>query len=64
MLAAGNISKRHTRLVVRDGAVIAVCLKSTNGTYVNGARIATPKVLGPNDTVSIGDFRLRVRVPN
>ncbi len=64
VLSAGNISKRHTRLVMRDGTVIAVCLRSTNGTSVNGVRLATPRVLGPNDTVGIGDFRLRVRMPN
>jgi pilus assembly protein CpaF len=60
VLPADNISKRHTRLVLRDGKVLVVCLKSTNGTYVNGSRVSAPQVIVANDTVNIGDFTLRV----
>jgi FHA domain len=58
VLPSGNISKRHTRVVLRDGKAIAVCLKSTNGTYVNGQRITAPRILGASDRVSIGDFTM------
>lgn len=58
-LSAGNISKRHARVVVRDGKAIVVDLKTTNGTYVNGVRVSSPRVLSPSDKVYIGDFSLR-----
>ncbi len=58
VLAKGNISKRHSRIVLRDGKFIIVDLKSTNGTYVNGQRISSPKVLKGSDKVYIGDFTL------
>jgi Mg-chelatase subunit ChlD len=60
VLSKGNISKRHTRLVMRDGRMIVVCLKSTNGTFVNGARISAPRVVAPDDQIQIGDFTVRV----
>ena len=59
VLATGNISKRHTRIVARDGKVIVVDLKATNGTYVNGKRVGAPQIIGPDDKVFIGDFELR-----
>lgn len=59
VLSKGNISKRHTRIVARDGKVIVVDLKTTNGTYVNGQRINTPQIISADDRVHIGDFVLR-----
>ena len=58
VLPKGNISKRHSRIVLRDGKFIIVDLKSTNGTYVNGKRISSPQVLKDADKVYIGDFTL------
>src|ERR1700753_2566271 len=40
MLPKGNVSKRHARLLYRDGRFIVSDLKSTNRTYVNGSKIA------------------------
>lgn len=62
VLAKGNVSKRHARIVVRDGRLIVVDLKSTNGTYVNGRRVTSPQVLRPEDKVYIGDFALTFTV--
>ncbi len=56
VLAKGNISKRHTRFVVRDGKVIVVDLKATNGTFVNGKRVSSPVIVTADDKVYIGDF--------
>lgn len=64
VLAAGNISKRHARLVYRDGKAIVVDLKTTNGTFVNGRRVASPVVLGPDDRVFVGDHILEIHVPD
>ncbi len=60
VLPKGNVSKHHTRIVLKDGKVIIVDLKSTNGTYVNGKKIAAPQVIKPTDKVYIGDFILNV----
>src|SRR5258708_16652959 len=38
-LPKGNISKKHTKIVVKDGKIIVLDLKSTNGTDVNGKKL-------------------------
>ena len=62
MLAKGNVSKRHARLLFRDGRFIVTDLKSTNGTYVNGRKIAQATIVREGDKIYIGDFVLRVEV--
>src|SRR5262249_41281081 len=59
-----NISKKHTKIVVKDGKIIVLDLKSTNGTYVNGKKLAGPQVITPTDKVYIGDFILNVEPPD
>ena len=59
-LPKGNISKKHTKIVVKDGKIIVLDLKSTNGTYVNGKKLAGPQVITPADKVYVGDFILTV----
>ena len=63
-LPKGNISKKHTRIVVKDGKIIVLDLKSTNGTYVNGKQLAGPQLIQPSDNVYIGDFILNVEPPD
>src|SRR5689334_15551272 len=58
ILPRSNVSKRHSRLVLKDGRFIVVDLKSTNGTYVNGRKITSPLVVKPGDKIYIGDFIL------
>ncbi len=60
ILPKGNVSKRHARIVLKDGKFIIVDLKSTNGTYVNGRKITSPLVVKENDKIYIGDFILGV----
>jgi pilus assembly protein CpaF len=60
ILGKGNVSKRHSRLVLKDGRFIVVDLKSTNGTYVNGRKVTSPLVVKPGDKIYIGDFTLTV----
>ncbi len=62
-LPKGNISKKHTKIVVKDGKIIVLDLKSTNGTYVNGKKLAGPQVVTPDDKIYIGDFILNVEPP-
>src|SRR5213083_1101142 len=63
ILPKGNVSKRHSRIVLRDGKFIIVDLKSTNGTFVNGKRISSPMVLKDADKIYIGDFTLQLEGP-
>jgi pilus assembly protein CpaF len=63
-LPKGNISKKHTKIVVKDGKIIVLDLKSTNGTYVNGKKLAGPQVISSTDKVYIGDFILNVEPPD
>jgi pilus assembly protein CpaF len=60
ILARGNVSKQHTRLVQKGGKVIVVDLKSTNGTFVNGKKLLAPQVIAPEDRITIGDFTLTI----
>src|ERR1041384_2813122 len=63
-LPKGNISKKHTKIVVKDGKIIVLDLKSTNGTYVNGKKLAGPQVITPSDKVYVGDFIISVEPPD
>src|SRR5438093_8950943 len=56
ILPKGNVSKRHARIVLKDGKFIVVDLKSTNGTYVNGRKISSPLVVKDVDKIYIGDY--------
>jgi pilus assembly protein CpaF len=60
VLPKGNVSKRHSKVVFKEGKFIVVDLKSTNGTYVNGHKIASPQVVKSTDKVFIGDFVLEI----
>ncbi len=60
LLPKGNVSKRHARIVFRDGRFIVTDLKSTNGSYVNGHRIAQATIVREGDKIYIGDFILRL----
>src|SRR5438067_11329767 len=60
VLAKGNVSKYHSRIVIKDGKFIIVDMKSTNGTYVNGKKIAAPQVIRPTDKIYIGDYIINV----
>ena len=63
MLPKGNVSKRHARLLYRDGRFIVTDLNSTNGTYVNRRRITQATIVREGDRIYIGDFVLRIELP-
>lgn len=62
ILPKGNVSKRHSRIVAKDGKWVLLDLKSTNGTYVNGRRIASAQVVQEADKIFIGDFILQIEL--
>lgn len=63
VLPRTNVSKRHARLVLKDDRYVLIDLKSTNGTYVNGRRIAAPIMVGAGDKIYVGDFILSLLEP-
>jgi hypothetical protein len=52
-------SARHARFEPRQDGVWVQDLGSTNGTYLNGARLERPRRLTPGDIVRVGDTDLR-----
>jgi pSer/pThr/pTyr-binding forkhead associated (FHA) protein len=53
-------SRRHARIYRAQGALAIEDLGSTNGTYVNNARLTGPQWLQPGDQVQIGTTLARV----
>ena len=53
-------SARHARVEVRGDGVWVQDLDSTNGTYVNGARVAGAQRLDTGDVLRVGETDLRV----
>jgi FHA domain len=47
-------STLHARVFERDGSIYVEDLGSTNGTFVNGMRLAAPVVLRPGDQLQVG----------
>ncbi len=60
VLPKGNVSKRHARILFREGRLIVTDLNSTNGTFVNRRRITQATILREEDRLFIGDYVLRV----
>ncbi len=60
VLPKGNVSKRHARILFREGRFIVTDLNSTNGTYVNRRRIAQATIVRDGDKIYIGDYVLQV----
>ncbi len=53
-------SSRHARIYPRDGAWIVEDLGSTNGTWIDRARITTPTALPPGAPLRIGRTTLQL----
>ncbi|MBN1303483.1 MAG: FHA domain-containing protein [Anaerolineales bacterium] len=50
-----EVSRRHARLTAQGGKYVLEDTGSTNGSFVNGQRIAGPHVLKPGDVLSFGE---------
>jgi hypothetical protein len=59
VLTSASVSRRHAQLRFRDGTWILQDLKSTNGTWVNDARVGRCQ-LRPGDRVELGSAHLIV----
>jgi pSer/pThr/pTyr-binding forkhead associated (FHA) protein len=58
-LADTNVSRRHAELRPQGERWLIADLGSTNGTRVNGRRIADPVALEDGDVVVLGETELR-----
>ena len=54
------VSSRHTRIFQYGESFMIEDLGSTNGTYLNGELIASPRKLNEGDVVIIGDSEFKV----
>ena len=64
MVDARTVSRRHARIMVVSGKAAVEDLESTNGTSVNGKRIAGRTQLDPGDELALGSEKLQIRKPN
>lgn len=55
-----RVSRFHALLVLQDGNWRIEDLQSADGTFVNGRRIRSPRVLHPNDVIRIGESSFTV----
>lgn len=53
-----NVSKHHLRFRRHEGRVEVLDLESTNGTYINGRKVAQPRAIRRTDRVYVGDYIL------
>ena len=58
-----RLSRVHARLEERGGSWLLTDLNSSNGTFVNGTRIAQPVVVQPHDQIEVGSAVFSLRLP-
>lgn len=55
VLGDSEISRQHARLSRTPGGYLLEDLGSTNGSFVNGERLAAPRVLNHGDVIGLGE---------
>lgn len=60
-LSEQNVSRRHARLVRRQGALLLEDLSSYNGIKLNGAVLSAATSLKDGDVFLIGDYRMAIK---
>ena len=60
-LTERNVSRRHAKLLLKNGQIQIEDLKSYNGVWINGTRIKGRSSLRPGDLLEIGDYHLSVQ---
>jgi hypothetical protein len=50
-----EVSRSHTRLTVQSDGCLVEDLASTNGSFINGQRITTGKMIRPGDVLGMGE---------
>jgi len=63
LLTDGSVSRRHARIVPLDGGLGIIDLNSSNGTMIDGRRLAPyadPVPLRAGDSLTLGDVKLKL----
>jgi hypothetical protein len=60
VLADDRVSRNHARIAADRGQAVLTDLNSTNGSFVNDARVQGQKALNPGDRVQIGSATFQV----
>lgn len=60
-LTDGLISRHHSEIHISSDLLWIRDLESTNGTYVNRNKVENAQLLVPNDTISIGKHKFKVK---
>jgi pSer/pThr/pTyr-binding forkhead associated (FHA) protein len=53
-IPSAEVSRRHCRLVVKDGGVSVEDMDSVNGTFLNGKKLSSAQPVYPGDKIDIG----------
>ena len=59
-IASSQVSRRHCQIFEKKGLLLVKDLGSSNGTLVNGKKIADQRVLEPGDELTVGSVKFRV----
>ena len=59
-----GVSRRHARILKREGTVVVEDLGSINGTFINGKRLAPylPEVLHDHDQLQLGKLLIEIEM--
>ena len=60
VLSSPKVSRRHARILERDGSLLVEDLKSTNGTFLNDHALNGVVPVAAGDVIRIADFTIRV----
>ena len=63
VIASGAVSRRHARLQRQGPEIRIEDLGSSNGTFVNGERLAEPRALHDGDRLQFGSVDVAVTIP-
>ena len=61
-IESASVSRRHARIVVREGKATLEDLGSKNGTFARGQKVTAPLVLVDDEEIRVGLVPLRVRI--
>jgi DNA-binding winged helix-turn-helix (wHTH) protein len=56
------VSRRHARISIRAGKAVLEDLKSRNGTFLRGRRLASPAELRDGDEIGLGPIKMTFRI--
>lgn len=61
-IAESTVSRRHAEIRFEGGSVVIKDLGSANGTFVNGAAVASEVEIQNGDTIQLGALKLRLQL--